>query len=131
MYVRTVCTGGHRFTREFVVGVVAAVEIHVRACIMCRPWTQICRLFVGSATIINIIHKSTCVRVCVCLCVKTLIKITKHSKVLKSFCNFMYCTTLLTKVDNILAIGPCPRFVTWKMGAITAFHVTSRDLPTE
>ncbi len=73
VYVRTVCTGGHRFTREFVVGVVAAVEIHVRACIMCRPWTQICRLFVGSATIINIIHKSTCVRVCVCLCVKTLL----------------------------------------------------------
>ena len=72
VYVRTVCTGGHRFTREFVVGVVAAVEIHVRACIMCRPWTQICRLFVGSATIINIIHKSTCVRVCVCLCVKCL-----------------------------------------------------------
>ena len=72
VYVRTVCTGGHRFTCEFVVGVVAAVEIHVRACIMCRPWTQICRLFFGSATIINIIHKSTCVRVCVCLCVKCL-----------------------------------------------------------
>jgi len=37
VYVRTVCTGTHRLTCEFVVGVVAAVEIRVRACIMCRP----------------------------------------------------------------------------------------------
>ena len=29
-----VCTGGHRLTREFVVGVVAAVEICLRVCIM-------------------------------------------------------------------------------------------------
>ena len=49
VYVRTVCRGRHRFTRKFVVAVVVAVEIHVRACIMCRPWTKICRLFWGSA----------------------------------------------------------------------------------
>ena len=34
-------------------------------------------------------------------------------------------STKFKKMDNILAIGPCPRFVAWKMGEVTAFHVTS------
>ena len=49
-----VCTRGraynvYRLTCKFVVAAVVAVEIRVRACIMCRPWTQICRLIFGSA----------------------------------------------------------------------------------
>ena len=39
----------YRLTCKFVVAAVVAVEIRVRACIMCRPWTQICRFIFGSA----------------------------------------------------------------------------------
>ena len=77
---RTVCRGRHRLTREFVVGVVVAVEIHVRACIMCRPWTQICRLFFGSSEFSNN-HQDVCGNVRVRPeCVKSLLKLPKICK---------------------------------------------------